>query len=140
MLKALLGSRNCSTVGLHQLVENRFRAATLFGKLANLAGDLDSKWLDNTAVFKAITGGDTVQAEYKYGAAFDFAPVGAAVLLDQQGVRLSRQLGGVGGAVGGGAVPDELHWPRRPDTGCPAAAPPPSFVASCAAASRRYRR
>ena len=74
VLKELLGSRNCSTVGLHQLVENRFRAATLFGKLANLAGDLDSKWLDNTAVFKAITGGDTVQAEYKYGAAFDFAP------------------------------------------------------------------
>ena len=25
-------------------------------------------------MFKAITGGDTVQAEYKYGAAFDFAP------------------------------------------------------------------
>ena len=74
VLKALLGDRNCSTVGLHQLVENRFRAATLFGKLANLAGDLDSKWLDNTAMFKAITGGDTIQAEYKYGAAFDFTP------------------------------------------------------------------
>ena len=74
VLKALLGERNCSTVGLHQLVENRFRAATLFGKLANLAGDLDSKWLDNTAMFKAITGGDTIQAEHKYGAAFDFSP------------------------------------------------------------------
>ncbi len=33
VLKALLGGHNCSTVGLHQLVENRFRAATLFGKL-----------------------------------------------------------------------------------------------------------
>ena len=55
-------------------MENRFRAATLFGKLANLAGDLDSKWLDNTAMFKAITGGDTIQAEHKYGAAFDFTP------------------------------------------------------------------
>ena len=66
--------------------------------------------------------------------------LGAAVLLDQQGVRLSRLLGGVGGTVGGGAVPDELHWPRRPDTGFPAAAPPTSFVAPCVAASRRYRR
>lgn len=74
VLKNLLGLRNCSTVGLHQLVENRFRAASLFGKLANLAGDLDSKWLDNTATFKAITGGDTIQAEYKYGDPFDFTP------------------------------------------------------------------
>ncbi len=42
--------------------------------LANLAGDLDSKWLDNTAMFKSITGNDTVQAENKYGAPFDFMP------------------------------------------------------------------
>ena len=108
VLKQLLGARNCSTVGLHQLVENRFRAATLFGKLANLAGDLDSRWLDNTAMFKAITGGDTIQAEYKYGARVRLHAVGTAVLLDQQGVRLGRLLGGLGGAVGGGAVPDEL--------------------------------
>ena len=121
VLKALLGDRNCSTVGLHQLVENRFRAATLFGKLANLAGDLDSNWLDNTAMFKAITGGDTVQAEHKYGARVRLHPVGAAVLLDQQGVRLGRLLGGLGGALGGGAVPDELHRPRGPDTGRQAA-------------------
>jgi len=74
LIKRLLGERNCSTVGLHELAENRFRTATLFGKLANLAGDLDSRWLTNTAVFKAITGGDTIQGEHKYGAAFDFTP------------------------------------------------------------------
>ena len=74
LLKRLIGERNCSTVTLHELVENRFRAATLFGKLANLAGDLDARWLDNTATFKAITGGDTIQGEHKYGAVFDFQP------------------------------------------------------------------
>jgi P4 family phage/plasmid primase-like protien len=74
VLKRLLGERNYSTVGLHELTENRFRTANLFGKLANLAGDLDSRWLDNTATFKAITGGDSIQGEYKYGAVFDFAP------------------------------------------------------------------
>lgn len=74
VLKRLIGERNCSTVTLHELVENRFRAATLFGKLANLAGDLDARWLDNTATFKAITGGDTIQGEHKYGAVFDFQP------------------------------------------------------------------
>lgn len=74
VLSALLGKRNCSAVGLHELTENRFRTATLYGKLANLAGDLDSKWIENTAAFKAITGGDVVQAESKYGAPFDFTP------------------------------------------------------------------
>jgi putative DNA primase/helicase len=74
LFKALLGARNTSAVGLHDLTENRFRTATLYGKLANLAGDLDSKWINNTAAFKAITGGDTVQAENKFKAPFDFTP------------------------------------------------------------------
>lgn len=73
-LERLLGARNVSSVTLHDLIGNRFRAATLFGKLANIAGDLDAKWLDGTAMFKAVTGGDSVQAEHKYGAAFDFTP------------------------------------------------------------------
>jgi putative DNA primase/helicase len=74
IMKAVIGARNTSAVGLHELTENRFRAATLFGKTANLAGDLDSRWIDNTAAFKSITGGDTIQGEHKYGAVFDFTP------------------------------------------------------------------
>lgn len=74
VLLALIGERNVSSVALHDLVSNRFRVATLFGKLANIAGDLDSKWLESTALFKAITGGDQVQAELKYGATWDFVP------------------------------------------------------------------
>ena len=74
VLHDMLGARNCSTATLHELVENRFRAATLFGKLANPAGDLDSTFLKNTALFKAITGGDQIQGEHKYGAAFEFTP------------------------------------------------------------------
>jgi putative DNA primase/helicase len=74
VLKELLGERNISAVTLHELTENRFRVATLYQKLANLAGDLDSKWLENTALFKKITGHDTLQGEYKYGAAFNFDP------------------------------------------------------------------
>lgn len=73
-IERLVGARNTSSVPLHDLSENRFRTATLYGRLLNLAGDLDARWLANTATFKAITGGDTVQAEHKYGAAFDFTP------------------------------------------------------------------
>lgn len=74
VIKELLGARNCSTVSLHELSENKFRAATLYGKLANLAGDLDSKWLDNTALFKKITGHDGIQGEEKYSTSFEFSP------------------------------------------------------------------
>jgi putative DNA primase/helicase len=74
LLKTLLGERNCSEVGLHDLSENRFRAATLYGKLANLAGDLDARWIENTATFKSITGNDRIQAEHKYGTPFGFTP------------------------------------------------------------------
>ena len=74
LLKALVGQHNCSAVGLHELTENRFRAATLHGKLANLAGDLPARWIGNTALFKAITGDDMIQGEHKYGQVFEFTP------------------------------------------------------------------
>jgi phage/plasmid-associated DNA primase len=68
-----------SAVPLHSLVDNRFRVAELEGRLANIAGDLDSTWLESTALFKAITGGDSVTAERKYGAPFDFSPFAVPV-------------------------------------------------------------
>ena len=74
VIKHLLGEHNYSTATIHELIENRFAAAALYGKQANLAGDLDSKWLDSTATFKKITGGDTMWAEHKYGQPFDFMP------------------------------------------------------------------
>jgi P4 family phage/plasmid primase-like protien len=74
LLKALIGASNCSAVGLHELTQNRFRAATLYGKLANLAGDLPARWVANTEMFKAITGDDTIQGEHKFGHPFDFTP------------------------------------------------------------------
>lgn len=79
LVTALLGPANVSAVPLHSLVDNRFRIAELEGRLANIAGDLDSTWLESTALFKAITGGDSVTAERKYGAPFDFSPFAVPV-------------------------------------------------------------
>jgi putative DNA primase/helicase len=76
---ALLGSHNVSTVDLHSLVNNRFSAAELLGKVANIAGDLDGSFLESTAKFKAITGGDRITAERKFGAPFDFSPFAVPV-------------------------------------------------------------
>ncbi len=72
VIQSLLGQDNVSSVPLQTLTENRFAAAELFGKLANICGDLDSRAVKSTGAFKMITGGDLVHAERKYGHPFKF--------------------------------------------------------------------
>lgn len=74
VLLALLGRRNVTNVSLHDLMNTRFTTASLFGKLANIAGDIDATYLENTATFKGITGGDAISAEHKGRDRFDFTP------------------------------------------------------------------
>jgi putative DNA primase/helicase len=71
---ALLGQANCSSVPLQTLTENRFAAAELHMKLANVAGDLDSRHVEATNVFKMATGQDSLYAERKMGQPFRFVP------------------------------------------------------------------
>lgn len=72
LVTAMIGQRHISAVTLQQLGENRFVAAELFGKVANIAGDLDARAITRTDVFKMATGGDLVPAERKYGQPFSF--------------------------------------------------------------------
>jgi len=74
VINALLGERNVTSVSLHDLVNTRFSTASLFGKIANIAGDIDGTYLESTATFKAITGQDLVSAEHKGRDRFDFTP------------------------------------------------------------------
>jgi P4 family phage/plasmid primase-like protien len=71
---ALLGKRNVTAVSLQDLVSTRFTTASLFGKIANIAGDIDATYLESTAIFKAITGQDQISAEHKGRDRFDFTP------------------------------------------------------------------
>ncbi len=74
LLTKLLGPENVSTVALHRLDEDRFSAAELEGKLANVFADLDARALQASSMFKAITGGDAITGERKYAPAFSFRP------------------------------------------------------------------
>ncbi|MGP3977871.1 DNA primase family protein [Streptomyces sp. 8N114] len=74
VLDALLGAENITAVSLADMAGDKFTAAQLLGKIANIAGDIDGKYLETTARFKAITGEDLVSAEHKYGDRFDFTP------------------------------------------------------------------
>jgi P4 family phage/plasmid primase-like protien len=71
---ALLGVRNVTAASLHDLTSTRFTTATLYGKLANIAGDIDATYLESTAIFKAITGQDQISAEHKGRDRFEFTP------------------------------------------------------------------
>jgi len=72
IIRALIGEANVSAVSLQMLVENRFMAAEMFGKLANICGDLDARAIRQTDIFKMVTGGDVIQAERKHAHPFKF--------------------------------------------------------------------
>lgn len=71
---ALVGKHNIAAVSLHKLENDRFSAARLIGRLANICPDLPGSDLTGTSVFKAITGGDPLMAEYKFKDSFEFVP------------------------------------------------------------------
>jgi P4 family phage/plasmid primase-like protien len=73
-LTKFVGTSNTSGVSLHKLEGDKFATARLLGKLANICSDLPSTHLSETSVFKAITGGDDLHAEYKYRESFEFPP------------------------------------------------------------------
>lgn len=72
LIKTFLGSENISSIPLQALDDNRFAAAQLYGKLANIYADISTKALYQTGVFKMLTGGDMISAEQKFQKHFNF--------------------------------------------------------------------
>ncbi len=72
LLTRFLGENNVSTKELANLIFNRFAIAKLYGKLANISPDISDKALTSTGLFKAITGGDRIDAEEKFKGSFEF--------------------------------------------------------------------
>lgn len=72
VLAEILNPENVSAASLQTLVDNRFGTNSLYGKLANIAGDISDLALSNTAIFKGLTGDDRIRAEEKGKPAYDF--------------------------------------------------------------------
>jgi P4 family phage/plasmid primase-like protien len=72
LITALLGRDNVSSATLHDLGENKFAKADLYGKMANICGDLDAADLKVTGPLKGLTGGDQIRAERKGQHPFTF--------------------------------------------------------------------
>lgn len=73
MLKNMLGENNTSVLDLKKLAD-RFSTVMLFGKLANIGDDISDEYLTDTAEFKKIVTGETIDAEQKGQPKFEFKP------------------------------------------------------------------
>ena len=72
-LQALLGHENVASVAPDQF-NNRFQRAFLLGKLANVISELPEGAVLADAELKAIVSGESITAEFKHQAAFNFRP------------------------------------------------------------------
>ncbi len=73
MLAHLLGEDNISSLDLHDL-SHEYKAAGLFGKLANLGDDIEDEFIPSAGIFKKIVSGDRMNANVKFAAPIEFNP------------------------------------------------------------------
>lgn len=89
VLRHLLGTDNYSSLSLHTLVEDRFAAAGLYGVIANISGDLSSRFVNEPEILKQVTGGDSITTARKYGQQFTFVPYAVPIFAANEYFRTS---------------------------------------------------
>lgn len=72
MMKAVVGAASTSAVSLHDLADDKFSAAQIYGKALNSAGDLSAREVTDIEKFKLMLGEDPIHANRKYGRQFTF--------------------------------------------------------------------
>lgn len=73
VMRDLVGKENCSSISIAKLEGNTFASSGLHGKLVNFSEEEPPKtFSDTNGVFKNITGDGVINAEYKFGDAFEF--------------------------------------------------------------------
>jgi putative DNA primase/helicase len=66
LIKNFLGADNVSSLSLSSIANGGTMVGDLFGKLANVAGDLSKTSLKETGLFKEVTGRDMITCDRKY--------------------------------------------------------------------------
>lgn len=73
MLAHLLGEDNISALDLSDL-GHEYKAASLFGKLANIGDDIEDEFIPSAGIFKKVVSGDRMSANVKFAAPIEFNP------------------------------------------------------------------
>lgn len=66
LLKRTFGLDNCCSVPLSSLIPDSFVISEFFGKMLNVAGEVNNQDLKDTSMFKALTGRSIVSGQRKY--------------------------------------------------------------------------
>lgn len=67
LIRTLLCPENCSSIPLNQMTSDSFSVCEMFGKLANLSGDISNTDLKDTGRFKELSSGtDLISAKRKF--------------------------------------------------------------------------
>lgn len=74
VLQKMMGAENYSSLTLKALSTERFAPVAMYGKLANIAGDIHEGHLNDSTTFKSVTGLDPISAERKGQQGFTFTP------------------------------------------------------------------
>lgn len=114
VIKSLLGAGNVSSVPLHDFSESQFATAEVFGKLANVCGDIDATFIERTGRLKELAGEDSVKGERKYGQPFYFTFWGKMIFSANA---LPAAADGSTGWLRRWEVVDFPNEPARPDRG-----------------------
>ena len=74
VLKNVIGDDNNSAIPPNEMgsKQNKFNKAELFRKEVNMVADIDDSYIENTAILKNLTGGDSINAEFKGIQGFHF--------------------------------------------------------------------
>ena len=72
LLRSMLGEKNVCSRKLHEITNDVFAKADLYGKLANVCGEMENTTLKETGNLKELTGEDWVTAQRKYHGAFQY--------------------------------------------------------------------
>lgn len=69
-IKKLIGKNNYTSLDLREL-EDTFKPAELYNKLANIGDDISAKYLENSSVFKKVVTGESFMVQRKYAQPFE---------------------------------------------------------------------
>lgn len=73
LAKSFIGESNISAESLQRITEDAFSTSSLYGKFANISGDIPDKRLNDSSIFKALTSGkDPISAQFKHQNKFTF--------------------------------------------------------------------
>lgn len=99
IITRLIGRENVAAINLKDIISNRFAAASLFKKLANVSTETDPLFIKNTAFIKQLTGEDDLSAEEKFEKRFQFKNYAKLIIVTNKNLRTTDLTIGFGSRV-----------------------------------------